>query len=296
MMTCEASRTNPITYNLGDRTKECDMTQQGISLPIERRRVLSGLGTTAVGSVVAGVVASASEAGAADVTPTAPSIFVFDVNETLLDIEFMNPIFERVFGDRRVLREWFNQLILYSNAVTLSGPYVTFFDLAQGVLKMLGAIYGANVSASDIDELRTRMLTMPAHPDVVAGLRQLSGAGFRLVSFTNSPPDPNISPLKNAGLAEWFERSFSIDRVRRFKPAPQGYHLVAEELDVGPSSLCMVAAHVWDTIGAQSVGYSAALITRSGNAPLVVGRLPQPQIIAPDLVGIAAMANQRWRK
>ena len=295
-MTCEASRTNPITYNLGDRTKECDMTQQGISLPIERRRVLSGLGTTAVGSVVAGVVASASEAGAADVTPTAPSIFVFDVNETLLDIEFMNPIFERVFGDRRVLREWFNQLILYSNAVTLSGPYVTFFDLAQGVLKMLGAVYGANVSASDIDELRTRMLTMPAHPDVVAGLRQLSGAGFRLVSFTNSPPDPNISPLKNAGLAEWFERSFSIDRVRRFKPAPQGYHLVAEELDVEPSSLCMVAAHVWDTIGAQSVGYSAALITRSGNAPLVVGRLPQPQIIAPDLVGIAAMANQRWRK
>ena len=30
----------------------------------------------------------------------------------------------------------------------------------------------------------------------------------------------------------------------------------------------MVAAHVWDTIGAQSVGFSAALITRPGNAPL----------------------------
>jgi 2-haloacid dehalogenase len=291
MMICEASPSNFVAQNLIDRPKECDMTQ----LPIERRRVLSGLGTAAAGGVVASLVASSNEATGAEAA-LAPSILVFDVNETLLDIEFMNPIFERIFGDGKVLREWFNQLILYSNAITLSGPYVTFFDLAQGVLEMLGTIYGAKVSASDIDELRTRMLTMPAHPDVLPGLRQLKESGFRLVSFTNSPPDPNISPLKNAGLAEWFERSFSIDRVRRFKPAPQGYHLVAEELDVEPSSLCMVAAHVWDTIGAQSVGYSAALITRSGNAPLLVGRLPQPQIIAPDLAGIAAMAIQRWRK
>ena len=64
-----------------------------------------------------------------DVLPTAqgrggtvvPSICVFDVNETLIDIEFMAPLFERVFGDSRVMREWFGQLILYSNAITLSG-------------------------------------------------------------------------------------------------------------------------------------------------------------------------------
>ena len=32
----------------------------------------------------------------------------------------------------------------------------------------------------------------------------------------------------------------------------------------------MVASHVWDTIGAQAVGFSAGLITRPGNAPLPV--------------------------
>jgi 2-haloacid dehalogenase len=257
---------------------------------------LSGLGTAAPASLGANIVAGTSHGSAAEEASGVPSILVFDINETLLDIEFMSPIFEHVFGDRKVLREWFNQLILYSNAVTLSGPYVTFFDLAQGVLRMLGTIHGAKVRASDIDELRTRMLTMPAHPDVLAGLRQLKAAGFRLVSFTNSTPDPNISPLKHAGLSDWFERSFSIDRVRRFKPAPQGYHLVAEELDVPPSSLCMVAAHTWDTMGAQSVGYSAALIARPGNAPLPVHGLPQPQIVASDLPGVATAAIQRWRK
>ena len=69
-----------------------------------------------------------------------PLICVFDVNETLLDIESIAPLFQRLFGDRKVLREWFGQLVLYSNAITLSGPYTTFFTLGQGVLKMLGSI------------------------------------------------------------------------------------------------------------------------------------------------------------
>jgi 2-haloacid dehalogenase len=225
----------------------------------------------------------------------APSICVFDVNETLLDIEFLAPLFQRLFGDGKVMREWFGQLVLYSEAITLSGPYTTFFSLGQGVLQMLGSIYGVSIQQADIEELRTRMLTMPAHPDVPAGLKQLQDAGFRLVTLSNSPPVPQSSPLKHAGIDGWFEKSFSVDRVRRFKPAPQVYHMVAEELDVPPAAICMVAAHVWDTIGAQSVGCSGALITRSGNAPLPVHGLPQPQAIASDLPGVAAQLIKLWR-
>jgi 2-haloacid dehalogenase len=83
--------------------------------------------------------------------------------------------------------------------------------LGQGVLKILGSIHG--VSITDVDELRTRMLTMTAHADVAAGLNQLKDAGFRLVTRTNSLPDPQTSPLKNAGIDGWFERSFSVDRL-----------------------------------------------------------------------------------
>ena len=43
--------------------------------------------------------------------PTAAPIIVFDVNETLLDIDTLAPLFERVFGDATVLREWFAQLM-----------------------------------------------------------------------------------------------------------------------------------------------------------------------------------------
>jgi 2-haloacid dehalogenase len=224
-----------------------------------------------------------------------PSICVFDVNETLLDIEFLAPLFQRLFGDRKVLREWFGQLILYSEAITLAGPYTTFFTLGQGVLKMMGSIHNVSIQKDDIEELRMRLLTMPAHPDVPAGLKQLKDAGFRLVTLTNSPPDPRTSPLKHAGIDGWFEKSFSVDRVRRFKPAAQVYHMVAEELDVPPAAICMVAAHVWDTIGAQSIGCSGALITRPGNALLPVHGLPQPQAVAPDLPGLATQLIKLWR-
>ena len=215
------------------------------------------------------------------------SILVFDVNETLLDIEAIAPLFARVFGDAQVLREWFGQLVLYSGVVTLSGIYEDFFALGQGVLRMLGDIHRVNIRSTDLDELRTRMLNMPAHPDVSEGLRLLKDAEFRLVTLTNSPPQPQGSPLERAGIAHFFERQFSVDAVRQFKPAPKVYQMVASMLNAPLGSLCMVAAHVWDTIGAQSAGYSAALIARSGNAPLIAEKLPQPDFIAATLPELA---------
>jgi 2-haloacid dehalogenase len=195
----------------------------------------------------------------------APSICFFDVNETLLDIQFIAPLLQRLFGDGKVLREWFGQLVPYSEAITLSRHYTPFFTLGQGVLTMLGAIHKVSIQYADIDELKVRMLTMPARSDVPAGLKQLKDAGFRLMTLTNSPPDPHISPLQHAGIDGWIE-PFSIDCVRRFKPAPVVYHMVAEELDVQPAAIYVVAAHVWDTIGAQSGGCSGALVARPGNS------------------------------
>ena len=223
-----------------------------------------------------------------------PSVVVFDVNETLIDIEALNPLFERVFGDRRVLREWFGQLVLYSMTTTLSGLYEDFFSLGRGLFEMVGTVHGVAVEAAT--RLREGLLTMPAHPDVEEGLRELRRAGFRLVTLTNSPPDPGgKTPLERAGLAGHFERQFSVEAARAFKPSPLVYRMVAEELGVAPTACCMVASHVWDTIGAQSVGFSAGLITRPGNAPLPVSGLPQPNVVAPDLPTLAARLIELWR-
>jgi 2-haloacid dehalogenase len=160
-----------------------------------------------------------------------PSILIFDVNETLIDLEVMSPLFERVFGDKRVLREWLGHLIMYSMTITLSGLYKDYFSLGQGLFEMVGTIHKVSVQSTDVEALKKGMMTMPAHPDVEEGLKQLKDAGFRMVTLTNSPPIPHgQSPLENAGLADFFERQFSIEAARAYKPAQVLYHMVAKSL------------------------------------------------------------------
>ena len=225
-----------------------------------------------------------------------PNVLVFDVNETLIDIEAIGPLFERLFGDARVLREWFGQLVMYSMTLTLSGLYKDFWSLGGGVLQMLGEIHGRPITAEDIEALKGAMRSMPAHSDVEEGLRLLRDAGFRMVTLTNSPPSSGAkSPLENAGLDQFFERQFSVQTARSFKPSSLVYHMVAQELDVPPAACCMVAAHVWDTIGAQSIGMAGALITRPGNAPLPLAGVPQPDAIAPNLPDLAREMIRIWR-
>jgi 2-haloacid dehalogenase len=87
--------------------------------------------------------------------------------------------------------------------------------------------------------------------------------------------------MEHAGIAHFFGRLFSVDIVKRHKPAPQTYAQVEKELSVKPSELCMIACHTWDTLGTVAAGWEAALIKRVGNDVLGVG--PQPHIVGTDL-------------
>ena len=184
-------------------------------------------------------------------------VIVFDVNETLLDLESLTPTFERILGDRLALRRWFAELVLYSEALTLAGIYVPFTDIGGAVLNMVATTCGISISAADRAEL------------TVSG-RQ----------------------LKQAGLLDLFERRFSVDDVRRHKPAPEVYASVARALQTQPSTICLVACHTWDTLGAVAAGWEAALVLRPGNALLDVG--PQPQMTGMDLVDVADKLIARY--
>lgn len=221
-------------------------------------------------------------------------ILVFDVNETLLDLDHLCPLFDDIFGDGAVMRDWFAQLILYSQTLTITGLRSDFGTLAVAVLRMIGDIRGVAITEGHEDALRRTMGTLPAHPDAEAALVHLRDRGFRLVTLTNSPPSGGGTALDRSGLAQYFEASFSVQPANRFKPAPQTYQLVAEALSVPLSDLCLVACHVWDTIGMQALGGKGALVTHGVNAALVLPGVPQPDVTAPDLAGLARAIAARW--
>jgi 2-haloacid dehalogenase len=129
------------------------------------------------------------------------------------------------------------------------------------------------------------MLKLPAHSDVRDGLQIMRDAGLRLVTLTNSAQPPCSSSSQNAGLTSLFERSFSVDTVRRFKPAPEAYRSVAEALKVPTGQLRLVAAHAWDVIGALRAGCAAAFVARPGKVLYPLG--PTPDIVGPDFRQVA---------
>jgi 2-haloacid dehalogenase len=218
-------------------------------------------------------------------------LIVFDVNETLLDLESMDPIFERVFGEKGAMRLWFADLVMYSAVLTLASSYVPFTDVGSAVMKMLADTRGIRIKDEDKRELTDKFSTMPPYPDVRVGLSKLRAAGFRLFTLTNNIIEVQARQLEHAGIDRFFERFFSVDVVKRHKPAPETYAHVEKELGVKPSQLCLVACHPWDTLGAVAAGWEAALIKRVGNDVLAVG--PQPLIVGDDLNDVADQLTAR---
>jgi len=213
-------------------------------------------------------------------------LLIFDVNETLLDLETLTPHFARLFGEPSVMREWFAQMILYSQAITLAGNYVPFAELGGAVMRMIGQIRGVHIVDSDVEALKGAVATMPAHADVRSALARLQAADFRMFTLTNNPTATCVKQLRHADIAHFFERNFSVDDdVHRYKPAREVYRTVEESLGVSPRQLCLIACHTWDIIGASAAGWKTALILRSGNATLGIGG--QPLMKAENLSGIA---------
>ncbi|HLW24764.1 MAG TPA: haloacid dehalogenase type II [Steroidobacteraceae bacterium] len=220
-------------------------------------------------------------------------LLVFDVNETLLDLEALTPHFERMFGEGSTLREWFAQVILYSEAITLSDTYVPFGELGGAVLRMLGRTRGVPINDTDLHELKEAVATMPPHPEVREALVSLREAGFRLYTLTNNPKATCERQLREAGIAHFFERQFSVDdTAHRYKPAREVYREVETSFGLQPADLCLIACHTWDILGAAAAGWKTAFIARAGNAPLAVGA--QPLILGPDLNVVAQGLIQRF--
>src|ERR1700729_4125987 len=154
-------------------------------------------------------------------------LIVFDVNETLLDLETMEPVFARIFNDKDAMRLWFANLILYSAALTVAGQYVPFTDIGAAVMKMLADTRGIKITDADRKELTEKFSTMPPHPEVPAALHKLRSAGFRLFTLTDNLLEIQSRQLEHAGIVGLFERRFSADGVKHHKPAPEAYGYVA---------------------------------------------------------------------
>lgn len=218
---------------------------------------------------------------------------VFDVNETLLDVAALDPLFERLFGDRESRVEWFLTLEEGWLTATIVDNFQPFGELAKAALVMVGHRRGVTVSEAQCQELVDGMKRLPAHPDVRQALDQLRGEGFCLSALTNGSLQAVRQQLESADLADSFDAVLSVEEVKRYKPAPEPYRMVAERHGIGLDEMMMVAAHAWDITGAAVAGCRTAFIARPGKVLNPAGS--QPDLHGSDLKDFAAQVLA-WRQ
>ena len=72
-------------------------------------------------------------------------VCVFDVNETLLDMGALDPLFERAFGDAAARGEWFGQLQQSWLVATVTGHYEQFGTIGGTALRMVAERRGVSL-------------------------------------------------------------------------------------------------------------------------------------------------------
>lgn len=218
-------------------------------------------------------------------------VIVFDVNETLLDLEPIRMWFLDRFDGRIDASQWFGELLRLSFVSAATDRYSPFTSLAAVALETSASVVGVTTSDEDVETLGRLMRSLTPHADARPGIERLVEAGFRVTALTNSPQDTANAQLRNAGLDDLLDPIMSVEMVRRFKPHGSVYRAAALRLGVSTTGMAMIAAHDWDIAGALAAGCQGVFIDRGGRTYSPAFSLPT--IIATDISHAAEQLVQR---
>ena len=213
-----------------------------------------------------------------------PNWIAFDLNGTLLDPAAM------LDGPHAELaRAALDDAVLQAMADTLTGEHRPFFDYLRAALER--SLRVAGIEDAVLDEAMRRARTLPAFPGAVDALDALAAAGYRIAVVTNSAADAARTAIAAAGLDRHVEKVIGADEVGAYKPDPRVYRHAAERLGAQPGSICLVAAHAWDILGALRAGWGGAWVAHREQHLLAT--VPEPALIAASLQDAAEQLTRR---
>jgi 2-haloacid dehalogenase len=192
-----------------------------------------------------------------------PSVVVFDVNETLSD---MSPMAERFMDlglPPQLARTWFAGVLRDGFALAAAGSSAPFAELAEGGLRTTFAGQELDRPLDEaVDHVLQGIPALQVHPDVPAGIRALAAAGLRLVTLSNGSAGVADILLSSAALRDLFERLLTVEDAGAWKPVRAAYEHAAQQCQVEPADLLLVAVHPWDVDGAARAGLQTAWVER----------------------------------
>lgn len=189
---------------------------------------------------------------------------VFDVLETLLDVEAIAERLEEVGQPASVLGPFFLRFQRDAMALTLAGDFADFTAVAR---QALNTETRQAMSKQAIDHVLEGFAKVSAFPDALPALQKLSEADVKIGCLTVGDPDNTRSFLAAAGLDAYIDEVVTSAAVGTWKPAPAVYHNSAQSLGCEIDRMALVAVHAWDCHGAKRVGALAGWCSRLEREP-----------------------------
>lgn len=184
---------------------------------------------------------------------------VLDVNETLFSLDALTPVFTKDGGDERDRDLWFASTLRDGFALTMTGTYASFPDVATQVF--------CSLREQPATELLEAFGRLDPHPDVREGLDLLAAMGIPAVTLSVGD-HRNVERLfARAGMEGLVAQHLSCSMVSAWKPARAPYEYACKVLACEPQEVLMIAVHSWDLAGARAAGLRTAWIDRLERTP-----------------------------
>jgi 2-haloacid dehalogenase len=190
----------------------------------------------------------------------------FDAYGTLFDVYSIGALAEELLpGSGAVLAElWRDRQIEYTRIRTLCGRYADFWSVTGDALDFACEKLRLSLTGAARDRLMGQYARLPAFPETRAALTALRQQAIPLAILSNGTPDMLASAVAAAGVEGLFDHVLSVDRVRRFKTAPEAYQMGPDTFNCPAGEILFVSCNGWDVCGATWFGYTTFWVNRTG--------------------------------
>ena len=190
--------------------------------------------------------------------------FVFDAYGTLYDVQSVEATVEAAFPGKGSLitSVWRMKQLEYSWLVTLVERYEDFWSLTLRSLNYTLRSLGLSADSQLLQDVAAAYLDLKPYDDARSCLERLQPR--RRAILSNGSRSMLSSLTANSGLHQLLDNILSVDVARVFKPAPQAYRLVEEELGVARDQVVFVSSNGFDICGAKSFGFTVVRVARFG--------------------------------
>ena len=228
----------------------------------------------------------------------------FDCYGTLIDWESgILPVLRCVLGSHGQSQSLSDASILelYGEfeAEAESGPYKSYRDVLQSVVRAFADRFHFEASDAEIRSLYESIHAWRPFPDTVAALRELQKR-YKLVVISNIDNDLFAETRKRLDVQ--FDGVITAEQARSYKPSLNNFQMALRTLALSPDRLLHAAQSIYhDVVPARSLGISTVWVNRKSARPWI-GAVRGSAALAsekrayfevPDLASLAAAVVMR---